>query len=135
MKTGVCTTDFEKLPLVTADRLFGQIRELGFCCVQFAFSSVLETDFVPTGQLELPGRIPPAVLGAAGLLEDRRFCCYPGIEAQIDAGTYDPEAVTVRDGNIVTGTGPGTAAAFALELLEALEGREARDKVAAGMLL
>ena len=27
----------------------------------------------------------PAVLGAAGLLEDRRFCCYPGIEAQIDA--------------------------------------------------
>ena len=77
----------------------------------------------------------PAVLGAAGLLEDRRYCCYPGVEAQIEAGTYDPEAVTVRDGNIVTGTGPGTAAAFALELLEALEGREARDKVAAGMLL
>lgn len=77
----------------------------------------------------------PAVLGAAGLLEDRRYCCYPGIESQIAAGTHDPAAVTVRDGNIVTGTGPGTAAAFALELLEALEGREARDKVAAAMLL
>ena len=40
MKTGVCTTDFEKLPLVPADALFGRIRELGFGCVQFAFSSV-----------------------------------------------------------------------------------------------
>ncbi|MBQ9726984.1 MAG: DJ-1/PfpI family protein [Kiritimatiellae bacterium] len=77
----------------------------------------------------------PAVLGAAGLLEDRRYCCYPGIEAQIESGTYDPAAATVRDGNIVTGTGPGTAAAFALELLEALAGRETRDKVAAAMLL
>lgn len=77
----------------------------------------------------------PAVLGAAGLLEDRRYCCYPGIEAGIEGGTYDPEAATVRDGNIVTGAGPGTAAAFALELLEALAGRETRDKVAAAMLL
>lgn len=77
----------------------------------------------------------PAVLGAAGLLEDRRYCCYPGIEAQIADGTYDPEAASIRDGNIVTGAGPGTAPAFALELLEALAGRETRDKVAAAMLL
>ena len=64
MKTGVCTTDFEKLPLVPADALFGRIRELGFGCVQFAFSSVREADFIPTGQLELPGRIGPDLLRA-----------------------------------------------------------------------
>ena len=77
----------------------------------------------------------PAVLGAAGLLEDRRYCCYPGIEAQIADGVYVPEAAAVSDGNIVTGAGPGTAAAFSLDLLEALAGRETRDKVAAAMLL
>lgn len=77
----------------------------------------------------------PAVLGAAGLLEDRRYCCYPGIEAQISDGTYDPSAASIRDGNIVTGAGPGLAAAFALDLLEALAGAETREKVASAMLL
>ena len=41
----------------------------------------------------------------------------------------------MTDGNLVTGTGPGTAALFALAVLEALEGRARRDEVARGMLL
>lgn len=76
----------------------------------------------------------PAVLGAAGLLEGRRFCCYPGIEEMIEGGTYVPDVPVVRDGNIVTGTGPATAVAFALELLAALAGPAVRDKIAAGLL-
>ena len=76
----------------------------------------------------------PAVLGAAGLLEGRRFCCYPGIETDIVDGTYVKDASVVRDGRVITGTGPGTALDFALALLEALEGTTRRSEVAEAML-
>ena len=76
----------------------------------------------------------PAVLDAAGLLAGRRFCCYPGIEKSLSgSGTYVPDVPTVVDGNVVTGTGPGTAALFAAEVLRALGGPA--DDVAAAMLL
>ena len=44
-----------------------------------------------------------------------------------------PGVPVVRDGNLITGTGPGTAALFALEVLCALGGPA--DAVAEGMLL
>ena len=76
----------------------------------------------------------PMVLDAAGLLAGRRFCCYPGIERRLSgAGTCVPGVPVVRDGNLITGTGPGTAALFALEVLRALGGPA--DDVAAAMLL
>ena len=60
--------------------------------------------------------------------------CYPGIEKKLSgAGTYVPGVPVVRDGNLITGTGPGTAALFALEVLCALGGPA--DAVAEGMLL
>ena len=73
MRTGICTTDFEvtdRLPL-SADRLFGRIREFGFGCVQFAFSSIAESEFTPTGRIEIPDRIPTAALDAAARSADR----------------------------------------------------------------
>lgn len=75
----------------------------------------------------------PMVLDAAGLLAGRRFCCYPGIEKNLSgAGTFVPGVPTVTDGNLVTGTGPGTAMAFALAVLRALGG--SADAVAEGLL-
>ena len=67
MRTGICTTDFEVTGQIppAADRLFGRIAELGFECVQFAFSSIAESEFAPTGQIEIPDRIPAAALDAA----------------------------------------------------------------------
>ena len=91
MKTGVCTTDFEKLALVPADRLFGRIRELCFECVQFAFSSVSESDFVPTGQLELPGKIAPAVLSSVGSAAERHGLPVEVINATFNMAHPDPE--------------------------------------------
>lgn len=76
----------------------------------------------------------PMALDAAGVLAGRRFCCYPGIEKGLSgAGSFVPDAKTVTDGRLVTGTGPGTAAAFALAVLRALGGPA--DDVARGMLL
>ncbi len=78
----------------------------------------------------------PAVLDAAGLLDSRRFCCYPGIEKTLSgAGKFVPGVPTARDGNIVTGTGPATAVRFALEILRALGLDREADEVGAGMLV
>jgi len=41
----------------------------------------------------------------------------------------------VRDGVFTTSQGPGTAIAFALDLVEQLAGRPCRDRVAAGLLV
>lgn len=76
----------------------------------------------------------PLVLGAAGLLAGRRYCCYPGVEREMPGGgTFVPGVRTVTDGNLVTGTGPGTAAEFALAVLRALGGPA--GEVARAMLL
>ena len=64
----------------------------------------------------------PEALGRAGLLEGKRFTCYPGVKGQIEnAGTWVDEAV-VTDGNIICGQGPAFAYAFAFELVDALGG-------------
>lgn len=64
----------------------------------------------------------PEALGRAGLLEGKRFTCYPGVKDQIEnAGTWVDEAV-VTDGNIICGQGPAFAYAFAFELVDALGG-------------
>ena len=90
MKTGVCTTDFEKQPLRTADRLFERIRALGFECVQFAFSSVTEADFIPTGQLELPGEIAAGTLTAVARASERYALPIGVINATFNMAHPDP---------------------------------------------
>ncbi|MDC7222695.1 MAG: DJ-1/PfpI family protein [Spirochaetales bacterium] len=75
---------------------------------------------------ELVGAIcaaPAVVLGGAGLLEGREFTCYPGFEAQVTGAKFSEERV-VRDSNLITSRGPGTAAEFSLALVEYLVGKE-----------
>lgn len=76
----------------------------------------------------------PLVLAAAGILEGRRATCYPGLESQLHAVEHRCTAV-VRDGNVITSQGPGTAMAFAVELVRALAGDTTAHDVAQGLLL
>ena len=76
----------------------------------------------------------PMVLGGLGLLRGKRATAYPGFEQYLDGADFTPEAV-VTDGHIITGRGPGLTFAFALALLERLQGKQAADEVAAQMLL
>lgn len=55
MKIGVCTTDFKPRGM---DNLFSTIAGMGFDCVQFAFASVAESDFVESESIEIPAEIP-----------------------------------------------------------------------------
>lgn len=99
-------------------------------------SRVLETFRAFAKANRLYGAIcaSPAVLDAAGLLEGKKYVCYPGIHRQIKRGTYVPDTPALRDGNLITGSGPATAMAFALLLIEALAGQSVRNHVADALL-
>jgi 4-methyl-5(b-hydroxyethyl)-thiazole monophosphate biosynthesis len=77
----------------------------------------------------------PTVLDAHGLLEGRRFTCYPALKDRCAGGGDWVNAPVVKDGNLITSQGPGTSFAFALTLVEALAGSEAAKSVADGMLV
>lgn len=76
----------------------------------------------------------PSVLGENGILQGRKATCYPGFEEQCRGAEILGDRV-VKDGNIITSKGPGTAFEFAVELLRALKGDEAAENVAQGLLL
>ena len=63
----------------------------------------------------------PIVLSRAGLLKDKEFTCYDGVQEQIADGHYRKETVVV-DGQLTTSRGPATALAFAYNLVEQLGG-------------
>ena len=63
----------------------------------------------------------PIALHQAGVLKDKHFTCYDGVQEQITDGTYQKQTVVV-DGNLTTSRGPSTALAFAYELVEQLGG-------------
>lgn len=66
----------------------------------------------------------PTVFGKLGLLEGKKAICYPGMEKQLTGAlvTYEP---AVRDGNIITSRGMGTAIDFGLAIVAYYEGKEA----------
>jgi len=81
-------------------------------------------DMAAAGKLAAALCAAPIVLGSAGVLAGKRATCYPGFEDQLGGAIHIPDPV-VRDGNVITGKGPGCAIPFALELVAALAGAEA----------
>lgn len=75
----------------------------------------------------------PSVIGEIGILNGKRAICYPCFESQLKGAVITDENV-VKDGNIITSKGPGTALEFSLALLETIKGRAVSESVAAGML-
>ncbi|MCX5759440.1 MAG: DJ-1/PfpI family protein [Candidatus Hydrogenedentes bacterium] len=72
----------------------------------------------------------PTVLAKAGVLAGKRATAYPGTldKMNLPDVTYTGAAVE-QDGAIITSRGPGTALPFGLALIEALAGKEIRDRV------
>lgn len=63
----------------------------------------------------------PIVLERAGLLENRTYTCYPGMEKDIHTGNHIEDEVVV-DGPIITSRGAGTSLPFAYRLVDLLGG-------------
>ncbi len=77
----------------------------------------------------------PAVLATAGLLEGRRATCYPGLEGELTGASYQSDQPVVSDRGVITSQGPGTAIAFALELVRTLCGSDVAAAVVGDLLL
>ena len=77
---------------------------------------------------------PAVFLAPLGLLQEKKFTCYPGKEKEVNGGIWLTDKVVV-DGNLVTSRGAGTAALFALAIIEILEGKDAAKSVGEAVLL
>lgn len=76
----------------------------------------------------------PMVLGGLGLLKGKRVTCYPGFESYLE-GAECTGAMVERDGNIITGKGPGAAMEFALSVVELLKGKEMVQELKEAMII
>lgn len=76
----------------------------------------------------------PMVLGKLGLLKGKKATCYPGFEQFLE-GAECTGALVERDGNIITGKGPGAAMAFALAAVECLTGKEKAKELKEAMCI
>lgn len=86
---------------------------------------------------------PAVVLAPSGVLANRRWTCYPGMEENLSE--YCGSAVKaaeltensqhiknvpfVLDNNVLTGRGPGTAEQFAMKLVELTAGEAVAEKI------
>ena len=75
----------------------------------------------------------PFILGKRGILQGKRACCYPGFENELK-GAIVLEEGCVRDGKIITARAMGKSHDFALEIIEALVGKQIRDNLAKSVL-
>lgn len=77
---------------------------------------------------------PAVVLGGTGILSGRRATCYPGFHDRLGQDVQHAQDRVVKDGNVITSRGPGTAAEFSVEIIRYLEGAEAAQKIHKGTL-
>ena len=70
----------------------------------------------------------PSVIGKMGLLDGKKFTCYPGFEEFCRGGIFTDKKVEA-DGLFVTGKGPGAAADFGFMLAEILTDKKTADSV------
>ena len=75
----------------------------------------------------------PTVLGAAGILKEKKATCYPGFEDGLCSASFSEERVVV-DGNVITSRGMGTSIEFALAIVQYLEGAEKADTISKGII-
>lgn len=75
----------------------------------------------------------PLVFGNAGFLQGKKATCYPGFEKELAGANvlYEP---VVKDGNIITSRGAGTAHLFAFEILKYFGKEEEAKSLYTGMI-
>ena len=77
---------------------------------------------------------PGVVLAGLGLLDGRRAACFPGAEQNFGPSTTHVLEPVCKDGPLITSRGPGTAFAFALEIVRELVDDATADRLAEGMI-
>lgn len=76
----------------------------------------------------------PTILLRAGVLEGRRFTCFPACEEEMAGAGHLLRDPVVVDGKLITSRGAGTAIPFALALITALRGAGAAEEIARAII-
>lgn len=63
----------------------------------------------------------PSILGKYGMLEDKKYTCFPSFEKLVVGGTYLSDENVVVDDNIITSKAAGTTFLFAYEIIKYLK--------------
>jgi 4-methyl-5(b-hydroxyethyl)-thiazole monophosphate biosynthesis len=77
---------------------------------------------------------PAVVLAPLGLLKDRGFTCFPGMEKGVSGGRWSEDPVVIHE-NIITSRAAGTAAVWAAAIIGKLLGEGEAKKIASAVLL
>ena len=75
----------------------------------------------------------PTILSSYGLLQEKRATSHPSVQSEMAVSKYSEDAVVV-DGRLITSRSPGTAMAFAFELVTQLMGADRAKTVNKGVL-
>ena len=75
----------------------------------------------------------PSIFGHMGLLEGKKACIFPGMEAELKGSEVVYDKVVKAD-NVITSRGMGTAIAFGLEIIANLLDAETADKLGKGIV-
>ncbi len=70
----------------------------------------------------------PTILGRAGLLNQRKACCYPGLEKDLLGANVSFDKVCTDD-NLITSRGAGTSLDFAFAIITSLKNSETAKRV------
>lgn len=76
----------------------------------------------------------PYALNTAGVLSEN-FTCYPSVEEKIRLDGYTDKQKVVKQNNILTSRGPGTAICFALEIVKELCDEQTYQGLKEGLLV
>ncbi len=74
----------------------------------------------------------PSILGHKGLLDGKNATCFPGFEDELFGAEISKDYV-VKDGNIITARGMGSAIEFGLQIAEVLTSKEIAQKIRASL--
>jgi len=76
----------------------------------------------------------PIAIGRSGILDGKKFTCFPGDEKEITHSKFTNEDVTV-DGKIITGRSAGVTALFTLKIIELIDGKEKAESLQKRMFI
>ena len=74
----------------------------------------------------------PSILGHKGLLDGKSATCFPGFEEELFGANVSKDFV-VKDGNIITAKGMGSAIEFGLQIAEILTSTHNAQKIRASL--
>ena len=74
----------------------------------------------------------PSILGHKGILDGKNATCFPGFEDELFGAEISKDYV-VKDGNIITARGMGSAIEFGLQIAEVLTSKENAQKIRASL--